>query len=84
MESRSDSNGLACISPNPNLTENLWDLPSTHIEACQPEPRDLFDLRAAIHEEGIVLPQQSINTSLNSARLHFQAMIDSRGHVTQY
>ena len=84
MEGRSDSNGLACIFPDLNLIENLWDLPSTHIEACQPEPRDLFDLRAAIHEEGIALPQQSINTSLNSTTLHFQAVIDSRGHMTQY
>ena len=84
MEGRSDSNGLACISPDINLIENLWDLPSACIEVCQPEPQDLFDLWATVHEEGIAIPQQSINTSLNSTRLHFQAVIDSRGHMTQY
>ena len=83
MEGRSDSNGLACISPNPNLTENVWDLLSTHIEACQPEPRNLVDLRAPVHEERIAISQQSINTLVNSTRLHFQAVIDSRGHTTQ-
>ena len=82
MEGRSDSNGLACISPNPNLTENLWDLPSTRIEACQPEPRNLVDLRAPVHEERIAIPQQYINTSVNSTRLHFQAVMESRGHMT--
>ena len=83
MEGRSDSNGLACIFPDLNLIENLWDLPSKGIEACQLEPRDLFDLRAAVHEEGIAIPQQSLNTSVNSTRLYFQAVIDSRGYMTQ-
>ena len=84
MEGRIDSNGLACISRNPNLTENLWNLPSTHIEACQPEPRNLIDLRAVVHEEWIAIPQQSINTLVNSTRLHFQALIGSRGRITRY
>ena len=61
MEGRSDSNGLACISLDLNLIENLWNLPSTRVKACQLEPRNLVDLRAAVHEEWIVLPQWFIN-----------------------
>ena len=52
MGGRSDSNGLACISPDPNLIENLWDLQSTHIEASQPEPQAVIDFRDHLTQYG--------------------------------
>ena len=82
MGGRSASNALACIFPDSNLIENLWDLQSTRIEACQPELRNLINLRAAVHEVRITIPQQSINTPVSCMRCHFQAVIDSRGHMT--
>ena len=71
----SDSNGLACILPDPDLLENPCDQQSTRMK--------LINVRAAIPEERIVILPQSINAPVNSTRPHCQAVIDYRGHMTR-
>ena len=72
------------LSPDLNPIENLWDQPSRRVEARNPAPQNLNDLRAALQEEWNAMPQQTISRLVNSMRRRGQAIIDGQGHMTDY
>lgn len=74
------------FSPYLNLIEKLWvrdtDQLSCRVEACDPLPQTLNDLRAALQKKWDAMAQQTIRQHVNRIRHCWQAVIDAQGHIS--
>ena len=71
-------------SPDLNPIEHLWDELERRLRARPALPTNLQELRAALEEEWLAIPQERISRLIYSMRSRCEAVIVPRGGHTRY
>lgn len=79
-------NTLEWPSKSPDLSpiENLWDVLGRRVRARQNPPQNLQQLRDALRQEWMAIPQHQLRNLFNSMRRRVTACINARGGHTGY
>ena len=70
--------------PDLNPIEHLWDNLDTRVRQRQNPPGNVNELRDALQEEWINIPQAQINNLIHSMRRRCQAVSNARGGHTRF
>ena len=71
-------------SPDLNPIEHVWDMLQVTISARPVKPITIKDLRQALLEEWVRIPQDSIRGLISSMRRRCQSVINANGNHTRY
>jgi len=71
-------------SPDLNPIEHVWDMLQKAISSRPVKPTTVQELRRALLEEWVRIPQISIRRLVSSMRRRYQAVINANGHHTRY
>lgn len=71
-------------SPDMNPIEHVWDVIGRKVRERTPPPRNVEELKLALTEEWVNLPQEMIESVIRSMGRRIQALIRARGGNTRY
>ena len=74
---------LAC-SPDCNPIEHVWDYLKRRLRRSQPQPANVQQLTAALHQEWGRIPRYLLRNFCGSMRCHLAAVVANRGGHTRY
>lgn len=71
-------------SPDMNPIEHAWDILGRRVRQRNPAPRNVEELKLALVEEWDNLPQEMIDSLIQSMGNRIQALLRARGGNTRY
>ena len=72
------------MSPDLNPLEHVWDMIGRRLQKLVPQPQNLRQLEAALHQEWRQLTMQQIQRLTGGMRRRVEAVIQAQGGYTPY